>query len=101
MKTTVHSWDFRQAFKQADHFDKYGYEALGMLFDYFEEMEEALGEEIELDVIGICCEWDIDTEDEIRRRYDIPEDEDLVEFLSGQTQYAGMTSDRKHLFVYF
>jgi hypothetical protein len=101
MKTTVHAWDFKQAFKQADRYDKYGYEALGLLFDYLEEVEAGIGEEFELDVIALCCDWDIDTEEEIRRRYDIPEDEDLVQYLCGQTEYAGMTEDQKHLFISF
>ena len=35
----------------------YSIGALNALFNYFEELEEDLGEEIELDVIAICCDF--------------------------------------------
>tara|TARA_R110000772_G_scaffold56195_1_gene127974 strand:- start:158 stop:463 length:306 start_codon:yes stop_codon:yes gene_type:complete len=101
MKTTVYKSDFRQAFKQADRYDQYGYEALGMLFEYLEELEADMREEFELDVISLCCDWDINIEKYIRSYYDIPEDEDLVEYLSTNTQYIGMTSDQRHLYMAF
>lgn len=34
-----------------------GYNGLRVLFDYIEEMEADIGQQIELDVIGLCCEW--------------------------------------------
>lgn len=34
-----------------------GYNGLRVLFDYIEEMEADIGQPIELDVIGLCCEW--------------------------------------------
>ena len=33
------------------------YEGLQALFEYFEQYEDDTGEEIELDVIGLCCEF--------------------------------------------
>jgi hypothetical protein len=60
MKTTVSKSDFIRAFELADRAgvgNNFSYEALGLLFDYFEQYEEDIGEEIELDVIAICCEF--------------------------------------------
>jgi hypothetical protein len=57
MKTTVNKYDFERAFADADRKENFSYEALGLLFDYFEQYEEDTGEEIELDVIAICCEF--------------------------------------------
>ena len=36
---------------------QFSYEGLHALFHWFEEYEDGTGDEIELDVIGICCEW--------------------------------------------
>ena len=37
--------------------DNFSYEGLTALYDYLTELEEDLGEEMELDVIAICCEF--------------------------------------------
>jgi hypothetical protein len=34
-----------------------GYNGLRALYYYIEEMEADIGQQIELDVIGLCCEW--------------------------------------------
>lgn len=57
MKRTVNVYDFRQAFKDMGRNDSFTYEGLGALFEYFEGLEEDTGEEMELDVIGICGEF--------------------------------------------
>ena len=56
MKQTINEYDFCRAFKQLRP-DQFSYQGLSALFDYFEELEDGIGEEIELDVIGICCEY--------------------------------------------
>lgn len=48
---------FRDAFWKMGRGNQFSYEALGELFRYYEETEETTGEETELDVIAICCEW--------------------------------------------
>lgn len=57
MKTTVNYYDFIRAFDLADRKDQFSCEALGLLFEYFEQYEEDTGTEVELDVIAICCEF--------------------------------------------
>ena len=57
MKRTVNVYDFRQAFKDSGRNDNFTYEGLGALFEYFEGLEEDTGEEMGLDVIGICGEF--------------------------------------------
>ena len=37
--------------------NQFTYEGLTALFEYLEEFEDATGEEIELDVIGLCCDY--------------------------------------------
>lgn len=71
MKQTVTFSAFVDAFRATGRFDDFGYSALRVLFDYFEEYEEASGEEIELDVIAICCDFTVDTWENIANEYDI------------------------------
>lgn len=49
--------DFCQRFKDYGRQDHFSYEGLEALFNYYEELEEDMKEQIELDVIGICCDW--------------------------------------------
>ena len=56
MKQTVNMYDFERAFKNCDR-DNFSYEGLKALFEYLEEYEDSTGEELELDVIALCCEY--------------------------------------------
>lgn len=57
MKTTVTSYQFIEAFRACGRESQFSRAALFALFEYLEEYENSTGEEIELDPIGICCEW--------------------------------------------
>jgi hypothetical protein len=57
MKTTVNKYDFVRAFETCGRKDQFSTNALFALFDYLENYEEDCGVELELDPIGICCEW--------------------------------------------
>jgi hypothetical protein len=101
MKTTVTRYDFERAFVDADRKENFSYEALGLLFDYFEEYEESTGEEIELDVVAICCDYVEDSIEGIADSYglELPEDEDEDEhreavkaYLEDHTQIVGETA---------
>ena len=94
MKNTINLYDFRDAFMQIRP-DNFSYEGLTALFDWFEEYEASTGEEIELDVIAICCDFTESTPAEIRQYYDIPEDEqgNLMEWLNERTIVAGETTE--------
>lgn len=48
---------FHDAFYHMGRGKQFSYEALNELFRYYEETEDATGEQMELDVIAICCEW--------------------------------------------
>jgi len=70
MKTTVSVYDFRDAFQKIRP-DNFSYEGLGALFEYLEECEADVGEEYELDVIAICCDFSEDTPESIAENYSI------------------------------
>lgn len=88
MKQTVNFSMFCDAFNNMGRGDNFSYEGLKALFNYLEEMEENTGEEIELDVIALCCkytEYDntIEAAGEYGEKY---EDEDeALEYLKSST----------------
>jgi len=53
----VYFSDFVEEFKKFGREDQFSYAGKGALFDYLNELAEDLGEPIELDVVGICCDF--------------------------------------------
>ena len=48
---------FADAFRRMGREDQFSREALEALFEYIENYEEDTGIRVELDVIGLCCEF--------------------------------------------
>ena len=71
MKTTVSWYDFRDSFTRAGRENQFSYEALSMIWDYLEEYENDSGEELELDVIAICCDFSEEYCEDIANNYSI------------------------------
>jgi hypothetical protein len=97
MKTTVNFSEFRDIFQQIRP-DNFSYQGQKILFYYFEEYEESTGEEIELDVIAICCDFSEDSFENIADQYgielDLEMDEDyqkqqVIEHLEGEGAFVG------------
>jgi hypothetical protein len=57
MKTTINRYDFVEAFRACGRETQFTRPALFALFDYLEDYEDSCGVELELDPIGICCDW--------------------------------------------
>ena len=58
MKQTIALSSFIDAFQKAGRYDELGgYTALKALFEHLTEWEESTGEELELDVIALCCDY--------------------------------------------
>lgn len=83
MYTNVNKSAFMDAFHAHGRYEQFGYAALSSPFDYLEELEEGIGEEIELDVIALCCDYSVNTLQEIATSYSIEagEGEDLRELV--------------------
>jgi hypothetical protein len=56
IKTTVYFTEFCYYFRKIRP-DNFSYQGLRVLFDYLEEIDNSCGEESELDVIGLCCDF--------------------------------------------
>jgi predicted ArsR family transcriptional regulator len=108
MKTTVNFSQFHDAFK-AIRPDNFSSDGLRLLFDYIQQLEEDIDEEIELDVIALCCDYAEENADEIANNYDIDisdceTDEEKVDRVREYIDengygFAGLTSE--NTIVYF
>lgn len=99
MKTTVYLNEFRDYFNQIRP-NNFSYEGLGILFEYLEQYEEDTGEELELDVIAICCDFSEEDFSDIAKSYDIELDEEadeddqmqaVADYLTDEGVYIGQT----------
>ena len=57
MKTIVSEYQFVDAFRACGRETQFSVPARRALFEYFERLEEDSDTEIELDPIGICCDF--------------------------------------------
>ena len=80
MKQSVSIYDFERAFKRCER-ENFSYDGLKALFEYLEEFEDGTGEEVELDVIALCCEYaEYDSLNEYNDDYGTEYDEiDLIQ----------------------
>ena len=96
-------YQFREAFRLAGRSDQFSYEGLEVLFDYLEEYSDSAGENVELDVVALCCDYYESSIDELIENYDIDvsdadEDEEEIksiveEYLQDNTSVCGEVSD--------
>ena len=111
MKQTLNKDQFRFAFDQVRP-NQFSYEAQGMLFDYLEEIDE----DMELDVIAICCDFTEGDFQEVANELDDDEtelaqeceglDEDetaqlIAEKLQDKTTVLGVTSNNTIVYANF
>ena len=73
-------YSLREEFIAYDR-DYYSYDGYQALIDIFDEC----GQDWELDVIAICCDFTEGDEEEIRANYSIPEDESVEDYLNDNT----------------
>ena len=92
MKKTVTKTDFIKEFEGIDNFTRKG---LIKLFNYFEELEEQIDEEIILDPIAICCMYnEYGNIEELKQDYNLPEGlEQIKEFLDNRTEIVSFEDD--------
>jgi len=100
MKQSLNFSAFVDAFHAYDCYDQFGYDALQVLFEYLEQYEKDCGQEVELDVIALCCDYSVDSVEDIAEQYgvDLSECEDdqdkldtVTEWLSDNTSVCGTT----------
>ena len=93
MKQTINFYNFSDAFRKAGRADQFTYEGQRAIFDYLEEYEDSTGEEVELDVVAICCEYmEYENLEEFHNIYD-KKDYPSLEKLRDYTQVIEVGED--------
>lgn len=104
-QTIDNASQFRDQFHRCGRGDQFSYEALGLLFDYLNDC----GSDVELDVVGICCEFAEYDIEQIASDYDISiagltyrgKVEAVEAYLEDNTSVVGLTSTGSFVYVQF
>lgn len=72
MYQTITLSEFRDSFHRMNRGNQFSYEGLEVLFDYLEEFDN-----MELDIIALCCEFTECSIDEALKDYDLESIEEL------------------------
>lgn len=97
MKQTITIHSFRRAFEDMGR-DNFSYDGLRVLFEGLEDLENNTGEEYELDVVALCCDFTESTIAEVIEAYSIDvtecEDDDdireaVLDYLNDSTLVLG------------
>ena len=93
MKSNVTFSDFCDRFRDMGRNDSFTYAGKRALFDYLEELEDGCDTEIELDVVGLDCEYsEHDTALEAAIEYGY--EPELLEYLSNSMESLEMTIEQ-------
>ena len=100
MKSTVNIYDFRRGFEDSDRKDQFSYEGQEALFDYLEQFEDDTGQEVEFDVIGLCCEYtEYDNLKELQEAYS--DEYKTLEYLEDTTQVIRIPDTERFIILDF
>jgi len=92
MKQSINEYQFRDAFHKMGRGEQFSYAGLSALYDYLEQLGDDIGEEIELDVIALCCEYaEYDSLAEFREDYG--EDYETIEDIQYDTSVIMIDED--------
>ena len=98
-------YELQTEFNRYDRSENFTPAGVRVLFDYLEEISEGSGEDIKLDIVGLCCDYSEDTFDDIAANYNIDltdrdgetiEDEEeikciVLDYLNNNTAVCGVT----------
>ena len=107
MKQTINFSQFNDAFHRFGRGNQFSYEGLEVLFNYLEQLESDIGHEVELDVIGFCCEYAESDPVQIAKDYNIALEGEtdiagyVLEVLYEQTSVAGVCPNGNIVFAQF
>lgn len=99
MIDTINKYNFIDRFRSSDSYaNNFSYKGLSALFDYLEGYEDDTGEQIEFDLVALCCDFtEYENLQEIKDNYsDIESLEDLEGYTTVIPVYNldGSLSDR-------
>ena len=100
MKQTINLHQFREGFRIMDRKENFSYVGLECLFDYLEQLEDDIGEELEFDVIALCCDYSEHDLEDLQREYGDYDGqqwetmEEAIEWLEERTTVIPVDDDR-------
>jgi hypothetical protein len=105
IQTIDNASQFRDQFHRYGREDQFSYEALGLIFDYLSDC----GSDVELHVVGICCEFAESDIEQVAHDYDISiagltsrgKVEAIEAYLEDNTSVVGLTSTGSFIYVQF
>ena len=107
---TLSKSSFIDAFKQSSRKDQFSYDALEAIFEYMEDYPNDTGENVELDIVGICCDWAEEGWEGIAKDYvvdlsDCESEQDKIEavrdFLYDNTQCVMLSDGESFVYIAF
>jgi hypothetical protein len=91
----THASQFRDQFRQAGRENQFSFEALNMLYEYFEDTDP----EMKLDVDKLCCDYAESPIDELKEAYAIKGD--VIEYINRESVVLGVTSTGNVVYAQF
>lgn len=96
---------FRDQFHRCGRGNQFSYEALGLLFDYLNDC----GSDVELDVVGVCCQFSESDIEQLASDYDISiagltsrgKIEAVEAYLEDNTSVVGVTASGNFVYRQF
>jgi hypothetical protein len=109
VQTINSATQFADMFKQSSRADQFSYEALEAIYEYLEDYSRDTGEDVEFDVVAICCDWYEMTWQEVADQYSVDlsdvADEDKAgavwDFLTDESAGVYRVGDDSFVFVQF
>ena len=93
MKQTISFTQFTDAFRDYNRQKQFSYKGKKALFEYLEEYEDSTGEQIELDIIALCCDYEeYDSLEDFHLEYD-EEDYPDIDAITWHTQVIEIDDD--------
>lgn len=77
MKATINREDFVKLFDEYDRSENFSKLGRRKLFDYLEQLGEETGEDFEVDVIAICCDFSESSIEQALKDYNLESLDDL------------------------
>ena len=93
MYKNINQYDFERAFVDMNREKQFSYEGKKALFEYLEQYEEDTGEEVELDVIALCCEY-TEYENLAEFQKDYSKDYESIEDIQEETQVIKIDDEK-------
>ena len=111
IQTVDTACEFKQAFKTYGREDNFSYNGLRALFDYLEQLSNDMGEDITLEVVGLCCDYSEENYKDIANNYNIDlssadsdeneEKQIVIDYLQYRTIYVGEGNDNSLVYQVF